>query len=440
MNPFQTRREFLTTTLKGAGLLAASAFVPSFLARTALAAGADKDATILVVLQLSGGNDGLNTVVPFTDDLYFKARPTIGLKSRSLLKINDQIALNAALRPLKSEFDKGRFAIIQNTGYPNPNRSHFRSMEIWHTGTDDPMPTSGWLGRYFDAQCSGSDPHNKPGEIGVSLGKVMPLSFRNRSNVALSLDDPETFQWNASGETIALAKAQEAIFAKLNRPGEKHGVPMTPLAVESSRMGNLGGINGREPETVNFLRHTAMNAVVAGDRIRTLLGKEKSRAEYPYSRLGQELSMISKLIAGDFPTRVYYASQGGFDTHAGQVDSHARLLGDMAGSLAAFMADLRAHKTSQRVLVLAFSEFGRRVAENGSAGTDHGAAAPMFLLGDAVKGGLHGGPPDLKNLIDGDLRHQTDFRQVYASVLEKWLKTNSTSVLQGDFAPIDVLT
>ncbi len=437
MQYFQTRREFLASSLKGAGLLAASAFVPAFLARTAAAAGADKDATVLVVLQLSGGNDGLNTVVPFTDDLYFKARPTIALNGNGLLKINDQIALNAALKPLKNEFDQGRFAIIQNTGYPNPNRSHFRAMEIWHTGVNDQLETNGWLGRYFDAQCSGADPRGQQGEIGVSLGKVMPQSFRNRSNVALSLDDPETFQWNASGETVALAKAQEAIFEKLNKPGMT--APMTPLAIESKTMGTLGGINGGSPETADFLRHTAMNAIAAGDRIRALLGKGKNRAEYPYSRLGRELSMISKLIAGDFPTRVYYASQGGFDTHAGQVGSHARLLDDMSRSLAAFMADLRSHKASQRVLVLAFSEFGRRVAENGSGGTDHGAAAPMFLFGDSVKGGIHGGPPDLKNLLDGDLRHQTDFRQVYAAVLEKWLKTDSAKVLKGNYSPVDVL-
>jgi len=439
MDYFQTRREFLLSSLKGAGLLAASSFVPAFLTRTAAAAGADKDGTILVVLQLSGGNDGLNTVVPYSDDLYFKARPTIGLSGDDVLKLNDRLALNAALKPLRNEFDQGRFAIIQNTGYPNPNRSHFRSMEIWHTGVSDRPETSGWLGRYFDAQCSGADPHGAAGtpgsqaEIGISFGKVMPLAYRNRSNVALAIDNPDTFQWNASGETVALAKAQEAIFARLNQPG----AAMAPKGTMS--METLGGVTGNEPETVDFLRHTAMNAIMAGDKIRALLGKGRGRTDYPNSSLGHELSMISKLIAGGFPTRVYYASQGGFDTHAGQVASHARLLGDMAESLKAFLADLRTHKESRRVLVLAFSEFGRRVAENGSGGTDHGAAAPMFLFGDAVKGGIHGGLPDLQNLADGDLRHQVDFRQVYATVLERWLQTESTGVLKGSFPPIDIL-
>jgi len=442
MSLLQTRREFLVTGLKGAGLLAASAFVPAFLTRTAAAAGADKDAPLLVVLQLSGGNDGLNTVVPFTDDLYFKARPTIGLRGESLFKISDRIALNAALAPLRREFDSGRMAIIQNTGYPNPNRSHFRSMEIWQTGISDRIEPSGWLGRYFDAQCCGTDPkeeNQKSGnaEIGISFGKVMPQSFRNRSNLGLSIDNPETFLWNASGETESLAKAQQAIFEKLNRPGT--GGLSAPATSKNMSMAMLGGMDPGEPATADFLRHTAMNAMVAGDRIRNALKKGQSRVEYPASKLGGELAMISKLIAADFPTRVYYASQGGFDTHANQLENHARLLGDVAASLAAFMKDLRLRKMSERVLILAFSEFGRRVAENASGGTDHGSAAPMFLFGDRVKGGLHGVPPDLENLASGDVRHQIDFRQVYAAVLEKWLRTDSGAILQGSYVPLDVV-
>ncbi len=436
MNHFQTRREFLATGLKGIGLLAASQYVPAFLTRTAAAAGADKDAPLLVVLQLSGGNDGLNTVVPYTDDLYFKARPTLGLKGKDIFKLNDHLGLNAALRPLKDEFEQGRFAIVQNVGYPNPNRSHFRSMEIWHTGANDHPEATGWLGRYFDAQCAGLDPHHAADEadIGVSFGKVMPQAFRNRSNVALALDNPDTFQWNASGETIGLAKAQEAIFAKFNQPATG-GAP-APMSMES-----LGGVTGSEPETLDFLKHTAMNAVVAGDKIRALLGKGKGRGrvDYPQTQLGHELEMIGKLIAGNFPTRVYYATQGGFDTHANQLNTQTQRLGDVAGALNAFLADLRAHKLSERVMVLAFSEFGRRVAENGSGGTDHGAAAPMFLFGDALKGGLHGTPPDLGNLLDGDVRHQIDFRQVYATVLDKWLRTDSAAVLQGKFEHVGVL-
>ncbi len=433
-SPLHTRREFLATGLKGLSLVAASAYVPAFLTRTAFATSPETDSRILVVVQLSGGNDGLNTVVPFADDLYHKARPTLAIRGDSALKIDSHIALHPDLAPLKNEFDAGKMAIVQNVGYPNPNRSHFRSMEIWHTaGDSEGKPeVTGWLGRYFDAQCTGSDPHRlaENADIGMSFGKVMPQAFRNKSNVALALDNPDTFQWNASGETTSLAKAQEAIFAKLNQPGT------TPNPMN---MTTLGGITGDEPETVDFLKHTAMNAVLAGDRIRGILAKSKVRTNYPDSQLANQLQMIAKLIAGNFPTRVYYAIQGGFDTHANQAQTHARLLRDVAASVHAFNEDLRAQKNADRVVVIAFSEFGRRVAENGSQGTDHGAAAPMFVFGEKIKGGLHGNPPDLGNLLDGDVRHQIDFRQVYATVLEQWLGTKSEGVLGRKFEKVAVL-
>lgn len=420
-----TRREFLTTGIKGAGLLATSAFVPAFVTRTAAATGADRDSSTLVVVQLSGGNDGLNTVVPFRDDQYFKARPTLALAAGQTLKLTDSLGLHPALLPFQSEFDAGRLAIVQNVGYPNPNRSHFRSMEIWHTGSDDTEQRQhkGWLGRYFDAMCEGADPPNLPGEIGMSFGKVMPQAFRNRSNVGIAIHDPNTFQWNPSGETSTLAKVQEQIFEKLNIP---KGKGMASLQ-------SLGGISGSEPEVLDFLRHTAMNAVMAGDSIRTILRKDNRRGNYPEGALASQLRMVASLIAGDFPTRVYYVSQGGYDTHASQLGSHARLLGDFSASVSAFLEDLRRQKVSEKVTVLAFSEFGRRVAENGSQGTDHGAAAPVFLLGDSVHGGIHGEPPDLSDLADGDVQHKIDFRQVYATLLEDWLRIPSAGILGRRF-------
>jgi len=327
-------------------------------------------------------------------------------------------------------------AIIQNTGYPNPNRSHFRSMEIWHTASDAEGPSlaGGWLGRYFDAQCAGADPHAaiNNANIGVSFGKVMPQAFRNRANVGLAIDNPSTFQWNASGETLALAHAQELIFSRLNQPG---GVEASPM----SSMATLGGISGTEPETLDFLRHTAMNAMLAGDRIRSILGKSKGRVTYPGSELGNQLGMIAKLIGGGFPTRVYYAYQGGFDTHANQPGTHARVLGDVAQAVGAFRNDLRDQQNAGRVLILAFSEFGRRVQENGSAGTDHGAAAPVFLFGDKIKAGIHGHAPDLATLVDGDIVHETDFRQVYATVLERWLGTKSEPLLGRSFGTLPII-
>lgn len=428
---FRTRREFLLDGIKGAALVAAGGFVPQFLARTARAAGTGKDAHVLVVLQLSGGNDGLNTFVPYADDLYRKARPTLALSEKDVLKLDDKLAFHPAIAGLKAEYDAGRFALIENVGYPNPNRSHFRSMEIWHTASDaNGHEVTGWIGRYFDACCSGEDPSKNPdlAQIGTSFGKVMPQAFRSRSQVALAVNNPETFRWNASGETVGLAKAQEAIFAKLNRPG----APVMRGADAA------GGISGSEPETVDFLRHTAMNAVLAGDRIRSILAKDRPGA-YPQSNLAEQFRMIAALIGGGFPSRVYYANQGGYDTHANQPATHARLLADVSESLGAFLSDLRARGHAERVLVMAFSEFGRRVAENGSAGTDHGAAAPMFLVGDRVKAGVHGGAPDLADLDGGDLRHTVDFRQVYASVLESWPGTDSRAILGREFRALPVI-
>lgn len=427
-----TRREFLRAGLKGAGLLAASTFVPAFVTRTAAATGASKDSSILVVVQLSGGNDGLNTVVPFGDDLYARARPTLRLPGDQTLKLNEHLGLHPSLASLKGEFDAGRLAIVQNVGYPNPNRSHFRSMEIWHTGVDDTKPreVKGWLGRYFDAQCAGADPHKLPGEIGVSIGKVMPQAFRNASNVGLAVSDPETLQWNPSGDTATFAKVQEKVFEKINRPGGASlmgGAPAT------------GGITGTEPETLDFLKHTAMNAVVAGDTIRAILKEEKNKAGYPDSQLAAQLKMVARLIVGDFPSRVYYVAQGGYDTHADQLMNHARLLTDFNGSLAAFLGDLRKQKASDRVAVLAFSEFGRRVAENGSRGTDHGAAAPMFVMGDGIRGGLQGDAPDLSDLVDGDVRHKIDFRQVYASLLDGWLGVPAAKILGDPWPGVRVI-
>jgi uncharacterized protein (DUF1501 family) len=432
--PLQTRRAFLSTGLKGISLLAAAGYAPTFLTRTAEAVGAATDSRILVVLQLSGGNDGLNTVVPFSDDLYHKARPTIGLAEADVFKVSDRLGLHPALKAVKAQFDEGRVAIVENVGYPNPNRSHFRSMEIWHTGADDTQgrEVTGWIGRYFDAQCAGADPHRiaELGTIGMNFGKVMPQSYRNSSNVGISLDNPDTFLWNPSGETLGLAKAQEAIFARINKPqdGAMSGMKRS--------MEQLGGISPDQPGAIDFLRNTALNAVVAGERIREILAKGKESATYPRTNLAQQLKMIGKLIAANFPTRVYYVTLGGFDTHQQQLGTQERLLGDFSESVHAFYEDLRQQRNSDKVMLMAFSEFGRRVAENGSAGTDHGAAAPLFVFGEKIKGGVHGVPPDLQNLTDGDIRQQIDFRQVYAAVLNGWLETSPEKVLGKNYEKV----
>ncbi len=440
---FQTRREFLNTGMKGVGLIVAGGHVPAFLARAAAAVGPGKDSTILVVLQLSGGNDGLNTVIPFADERYYSARPKLAIAADKVTRLSDTLGLNPACRRLQSMYDGGRLMVIQNAGYPNPNRSHFRSMDIWHGGSMDELPRDGWLGRYFDAKCSGAQPQDpaaaeKRSAIGISMGKVMPKAFRNQSNVGIALDDPETFQWNPSGETVALARAQEQLFEKINRPGGPgavSGLDRMRSGAGRGGMAESGGIVDTYPATLEFLRHTAMNALLSGDHIRGILAKAGEKAAYPDSALGHQLRMIARLIAGGMPTRVYYATQGGYDTHANQPGTHERLLGDVSESLGAFTDHLAECGLSGQVMVMAFSEFGRRVAENASSGTDHGAAAPMFVMGEGLRGGVLGPNPDLGDLVDGDVRHTTDFREVYAALLEGWLGVPGSRVLGPGWKP-----
>lgn len=422
-----TRRKFLRTGVLG-GAMAWT--VPAFLERTFFAldaAAADsaiqvasgKDSPILVVLQLAGGNDGLNTVIPFGDDAYYKARPRIAIPGDKALKLTDGLALNSKLRGLKSLYDDGNLALIQGVGYPNPNRSHFRSTEIWQTATDaDHIEKYGWIGRYFDSCCSGEDP-----AVGVSIGKQSPQAFSSPHPHGISLSRPEQFRFVT--ENSSDPKATDAAFREMSE--------MDDAENEGGSIGDLPGMVSNEGSTMDFLRKTTLDAQVSSDKILEISRKFRPAVPYPGGQLAESLSLVGRLIAGGMPTRIYYVSQGGYDTHSGQLASHDRLLGDMDTALAAFVADLKAQGNYDRVTVMTFSEFGRRVAENASGGTDHGAAAPMFLFGGGVKAGIYGKHPSLTELHDGDLVHNVDFRSVYATILDKWLKAPSEVVLKRRF-------
>lgn len=409
-----TRREFVK---KGLTIVAVSATAPSFLTRTALAMSNPWDVAqvqsrpgvpdqrILVVVQLGGGNDGLNTVVPFTDDAYYRARPTLAVPQKDVLRLNDSLGLHPALVRLKALYDQGAVAIVQGVGYPNPSRSHFRSMEIWHTADPEGRVVRyGWIGRYFDSKC----PVCEQPTVGVSVGPTLPLAMRAASGQGVTLESPETFQWIPSFEGIS-RQEQVELFRLLNAPA------------------------ANEPGPIDFLRHTAMNAYVSAESVRAAVARYRGGAGYPNSRFAASLRLIAQLIAGGLPTRVYYAHMTGFDTHAAQRGVHERLLTELAEGVEAFYRDLRAQGNADRVLTLAFSEFGRRVAENGSAGTDHGTAAPMFLFGPAIRGGIYGQHPSLTDLVDGDLKHAVDFRSVYATVLERWLGADPVKILGASF-------
>lgn len=405
-----TRREFL----KASSLLAIGTAMPGFLARSVAANTAPgalipgfKDDRILVVVQLGGGNDGLNTVVPYNNDIYYSSRPNIALQKRDILRINDDIGLHPRMGGIKELVDSGKMSIIEGVGYPNPNRSHFRSMEIMQTATDsERFADTGWLGRYLDNACGGeAEP-----VAGLAMGSERPQAFDGKKGFGIALEDPDSFGW-----TDGVGEAKEQNFREIN---------------EAYRPQN---------DTLDFLRKVTANAVLSSDRVKEVSRKYKGGVSYPGDAFGTGLRTIAKMIAGNLPTRIYYVTLGGFDTHVNQLGAHANLMDRFTRGITAFQKDLELQGNADRVLTLTFSEFGRRVEENASNGTDHGTAAPMFLIGKNVKPGLAGKRPDLTNLDNGDLRFTTDFRSVYASLLENWLGAPSQTVLGGKFNPVDIV-
>ena len=415
----QTRRQFLRTSLMGA---AATLTIPVFLQKTfaamdeaalnsAVQVSTGRDGTILVVLQMGGGNDGLNTLVPYADDAYYRARPVIGLPADKVLRLNDYLGLHPRLTPLKELYDAGHVAIMQGVGYPNPNRSHFRAMEIWQTASDaDRFERYGWIGRYFDSECQGADPL-----VGLAVSGNMPQAFSSKSQKGVAFSNPEQYRWKADGQD----RAADSVFAQANHLDEHAG----------ASIGMLGETIHTELNAVEYLRRVAVDAQVSSARVRSLASKTKVSPDYPPGQLGRSLHLVARMIEEGMPTRIYYVNQGGYDTHRDQLGSHAGLMGDLAAAIAAFCRDLKAQGNFDRVILMTFSEFGRRVKENASGGTDHGAAGPMFVVGGKVKAGLFGQAPSLTDLHQGDLKYQIDFRSVYATLIDKHLGGASRKVL-----------
>jgi uncharacterized protein (DUF1501 family) len=436
----KTRREFLRSTVLGSAL---SWTVPAFLANTFSALHSDaadkstqtvtgKDSQILVILQMAGGNDGVNTVVPFANDHYHRARPRLGLAQDKVLKLNDEVGLHPNLTGFKELYDAGQLSVIQGIGYPNPNRSHFRSTEIWQTACDaDRVEQYGWLGRYFDNTCSGCDP-----TIAVNIGRQMPQAFAAKHPKGVSLDSPQNYRF-ISGERAKNGEmsSTEESYRKLNQPDSEM------LDNSGDTIGMLHGPVKHSGSVLDFLERTALDAQVSSDEIRAISSRIENQATYPTNQLGNSLKLVAKLIGGGLPTRIFYVSQGGYDTHTNQANTHERLLKELGDSVQAFVKDMKAQGNMSRVMLMTFSEFGRRVGENASGGTDHGAAAPMFIIGDKVKAGLLGKYPSLApaDLFQGDLKYNVDFRSVYAAVLEGWLKTKSSPILGKTFEPLAIV-
>jgi uncharacterized protein (DUF1501 family) len=407
-----SRRELLRTGLQTSTLVALSPTIPSFLAQTARAVEPKRDGRILVVVQLGGGNDGINTVVPFADEGYAKNRKLLRLPSERLLRVTKEVGLHPAMGAAAKLLESGRLAIVQGVGYPNPNRSHFKSMAIWHTANVN-LPrvdaldaqtnaSLGWIGRALDEGRKPAD--GAPVAQFVGSGSL-PLALRSKRSVASAITRPEDSILTLDRLTIPAGEGKPA----------------------------------RDPDLAAFVRRSTLDAYATSERMAQVLRANDKGASYPATDVAGRLQVISRLIKGGGGTRVYYTSQDGYDTHYSQLPIHASLLVDFSSALKAFVDDLAGAKLADRVLVLCFSEFGRRARENGSHGTDHGTAGPVFLAGPGVRAGLIGEAPKLLDLQDGDLKMTTDFRRVYAGVLEDWLGLPSKPALGGDFAKIKLL-
>jgi len=369
----------------GTGLLSLGAPVPGLWRQAAEAAEPRADLPILVVIELTGGNDGLNTVVPYADDIYHKSRPSLRIEPDKVLKLDDHVGLHPALKELHSLWESGDLALIQGVGYPNPNRSHFRSMEIWQTGVVGPAPPAGWLGRAADASPALGLCHVGP--------EAVPLAIQGRKVIPQALASLADYRLAPGAGLAELPEAGEAGDAVLSQ-----------------------------------VRRQFVSARELAARL-VAIPAERSVPASPETLDGR-LETIRRLIEADLPLRVYYTAQAGFDTHAGQRYTHQNLLRQVSQGVTGFLKSLKTSRLDERVVVLLFSEFGRRLKENASNGTDHGTAAPVLLAGKAVKVGLIGPPPNLAKLDDGgDPRSTTDFRDVYATLLRRWLAVDPEPIL-----------
>ncbi|MDR1012019.1 MAG: DUF1501 domain-containing protein [Opitutaceae bacterium] len=459
-----TRREFLKLTTGGIGLLAFSNFAPSFLVQSARASTPrpERDRTILVLVQLAGGNDGLNTLIPYEDAHYYRLRPTLGIPKDKVLRITDTMGLHPACAELSALFKDGKLGIIQNVGYPNPNRSHFRSTEIWESATDsDKFVSTGWIGRYLDNTCAGS-----PELDAAALGNLAPRpgappsASANASasaaasaaantaspklvaaNAAASLDPAAINLGNELPQTYLAARPHSTFSLSPGQPGRLGGgqqnLEFLETLVKTSGNATPRPDASGAHDNNTYLKQTMMDALVTEKRVRQILAGYKPGATYPGSTFGQSLRSIAGLIAANLSTRVYFASLGSFDTHANQAGTHQNLMRSLSEGLSAFQHDLDAHGLADQVLTMTFSEFGRRPMENESKGTDHGTAAPLFVMGGKIAGGLHGSAPSLDLERNQDLAFSTDFRQVYATVLQNWFACKTTpDILGATFKPL----
>ena len=366
----------------------------------------------LVVVQLSGGNDYLNTVVPYNDGGYYDNRPTVRIEQDGVLPLDDTHAFNPDMAPIKSLWDEKKVAVINGIGYPNPNRSHFRSMDIWHTAEPDDIGTEGWLGRAIREM----DPEGENVLTGVNFGRGLPRALGCRGVPVASVGNLETYGLFPDVQDERLRKYALEAFAKM-----------------------YGGDKGKDA-VMDFLGQTGSDALKGADILRTAPTQYTSNVEYAANPIAQSLRSAAQVMFADLGTRIYYTQHGSFDTHSGELISHSKLWQEVSGAVSDFMDDLKEHGREDDAIVFIFSEFGRRIKDNGS-GTDHGSGGVAFAVGGQVDGGLYGQYPSLRpeDQLEGDLHFNNDFRSTYSTILEQWLGLEAEPIVNGRFEQIDFL-
>ena len=369
---------------------------------------------VLVILQLSGGNDALNTVIPYSNPLYHDNRPKVGIPEDQVLPINDSIGFHPAMGPIKKLYDEGKVAIIQGIGYPNPSRSHFRSMDIWHTCEPTKVGDEGWVGRAI----RDIDPQKENVLTGVNFGRGLPRALAVPGVPVASVGNLETY-----GVLTGIEAEDQRLMAL-----ETFSRTYSPML-------------GKGP-VLSYFAQTGLDALKGADILSTALDNYTSSVKYGNDDVAQYMKNIVQTNLANLGTRVLYttAPYNSFDTHAGELANHTRLWTQTAQAIAAFYDDLKEHNATDNVVLFVFTEFGRRVHDNGS-GTDHGAGGHAFVIGDAVKGGLYGEYPSLEagKLMEGDLHYNNDFRGTYATLLERWMGLDSKPIVGGSFEQLDFL-
>ena len=365
----------------------------------------------LVIVQMSGGNDYLNTLVPYDNGLYYDSRPEIAIDPDSVIKIDDRVGFRPGLEPIKRLWDEGKVAIINGIGYPKPNRSHFRSMDVWHTALAEEVGTEGWLGRAI----RDIDPNGENVLAGVNFGRGLPRAMGCPGVPVASVGNLETYGLFPDMQDQALREYALETFGKM-----------------------YGGAEGKDA-VMGFLGQTGLDALRGADILRTAPGMYESTVEYAANPMAQSLKSAAQVMFADFGTRVYFTQHGSFDTHSGELFKHEMLWNEVAPAVGDFYDDLVEHGRNEDTVMFLYSEFGRRIKDNGS-GTDHGSGGMAMLIGDSVKGGMYGEYPSLADddQLEGDLHYNNDFRSTYTSVLEQWLSLDAAPIVNGRYEAFDL--